>query len=104
MDYNPESSFDAVKFISPFRAFYEEMGRKFIPWMDETVERSWKELCNEHEDVRAFVGEVLAFSQNVKVGVTAHLTSRFLLANVVAAKTVDPFRRSVREGMYLTWT
>ncbi|EFI28576.1 membrane protein [Coprinopsis cinerea okayama7 len=66
MDYNPEMSFDVVKVISLWRAFYEELGRKFVPWTDETVERSWTQISNEHDDVRAFIGEILAFSQNIK--------------------------------------
>lgn len=52
MDYNPEMSFDAVKVIALFRSFYEELGRKFVCWVDETVERTWKEIHNEHDDVR----------------------------------------------------
>ncbi|KDR84809.1 hypothetical protein GALMADRAFT_217878 [Galerina marginata CBS 339.88] len=66
LDFNVELSFDAVKIISLFRAFFEELGRKFTPWMDMTVERSWSEIHGEHDDVRAFISEILAFSQNVK--------------------------------------
>lgn len=66
MDYNPEMSFDAVKVITLFRSLYEELGRKFTAWTDETVKRAWAEIHNEHDHVRAFIGEILAFSQNVK--------------------------------------
>ncbi|KAF5337122.1 hypothetical protein D9611_003196 [Ephemerocybe angulata] len=66
MDYNPEMSFDAVKVITLFRCLYEELGRKFFSWTDETVKRAWGEIHNEHDHVRAFIGEILAFSQNVK--------------------------------------
>ncbi|KAF9056646.1 hypothetical protein BJ165DRAFT_1522537 [Panaeolus papilionaceus] len=65
LDFNAELSFDVVKVIALFRAFFEEMGRKFVPWTNDMVERSWKEVCSEHDDVRAFIGEILAFSQNV---------------------------------------
>ncbi|RXW16590.1 hypothetical protein EST38_g9267 [Candolleomyces aberdarensis] len=66
MDYNPEMSFDAVKVIALFRSFYEELGRKFVCWVDETVKRTWTEIHNEHDDVRAFIGEMLAFSENIR--------------------------------------
>lgn len=87
LDFNTELSFDAVKVIAPFRAFFEELGRKFMPWVDQTVERSWAEIHGEHDDVyfsffvpspcllaicvphqvRAFISEILAFSHNIKV-------------------------------------
>ncbi|EDR15426.1 uncharacterized protein LACBIDRAFT_301740 [Laccaria bicolor S238N-H82] len=66
MDYNAEMSFDAVKIISLFRSFYEELGRKFSPWVDDAVRRSWAEIHSEHDDVRAFISEILAFSENIK--------------------------------------
>lgn len=84
LDFNAELSFDAVKILALFRTFWEELGRKFDAWTDETVERSWFEIHGEHEDVgffagslitdvdcfcqvRAFIAEILAFSQNIKV-------------------------------------
>ncbi|KAF8203239.1 hypothetical protein BJ912DRAFT_842338 [Pholiota molesta] len=66
LDFNAELSFDAVKIIALYRAFFEELGRKFMPWVDDAVERSWSEIHGEHDDVRAFISEVLAFSQNIK--------------------------------------
>ncbi|KAF8971515.1 hypothetical protein BDZ97DRAFT_1913988 [Flammula alnicola] len=65
-DFNTELSFDAVKIITLFRASFEELGRKFMPWTDGTVGRSWSEIHGEHDDVRAFISEILAFSQNIK--------------------------------------
>lgn len=52
LDFNAELSFDAVKVIALYRAFFEELGRKFMPWVDDTVERSWSEIHGEHDDVR----------------------------------------------------
>lgn len=52
LDFNAELSFDVFKVISLFRAFYEELGRKFTPWIDEVVEHAWKQIHGEHEDVR----------------------------------------------------
>ncbi|KAF9472467.1 hypothetical protein BDN70DRAFT_886944 [Pholiota conissans] len=66
LDFNAELSFDAVKVIALYRAFFEELGRKFMPWVDATVDRSWVEIHSEHDDVRAFISEILAFSQNIK--------------------------------------
>ncbi|KAF9014988.1 hypothetical protein BDQ17DRAFT_1418116 [Cyathus striatus] len=65
-DFNAELSFDAVKVLSLYRAFFEELGRKSVSWMDDAVERSWHEIRSEHEDVRAFIGEILAFTENIK--------------------------------------
>jgi len=51
MDYNGESSFDAIRTLSLFRAFYEELNWKFSAWADETIARCWPEICSEHDDV-----------------------------------------------------
>lgn len=51
IDYNAEMTFDAVKVLSLFRAFYEELGRKFSAWTDDALARSWAELNSEHDDV-----------------------------------------------------
>ncbi|XP_006454756.1 hypothetical protein AGABI2DRAFT_215246, partial [Agaricus bisporus var. bisporus H97] len=66
LDYNAEMAFDAVKVITFYRSFYEELGRKFLPWTDEAVERSWAEISSEHDDVRAYIGDILVFSENIK--------------------------------------
>ncbi|KAH9487110.1 Proteasome activator complex subunit 4 [Psilocybe cubensis] len=66
LDFNSELSFDAVKVITLYRAFFEELRRKFGPWTDDTVQRCWREIHSEHEDVRAFISEIFAFSENVK--------------------------------------
>ncbi|KAF8624763.1 hypothetical protein AX15_005657 [Amanita polypyramis BW_CC] len=65
LDFNAELAFDAVKVLSLFRAFYEGLGRKFIPWTDDTIERFWKEISSEHDEVRAMVGEVLVFTEYI---------------------------------------
>ncbi|KAJ7275353.1 hypothetical protein B0H12DRAFT_1086888 [Mycena haematopus] len=67
MDYQPELAFDATKIFSVFKAFYEELNWKFTAWTDRVVERCWDQLVtNEHEDVRALIAEVLAFSNKIK--------------------------------------
>ncbi|KAF8898398.1 hypothetical protein BD779DRAFT_1607219 [Infundibulicybe gibba] len=66
MDYNGEMSFDAVKILSLFRAFYEELGWKFSAWADDAVERCWNEINSEHDDVRAYIGEIFAFTESIK--------------------------------------
>lgn len=65
LDFSSEMSFDAVKVLSLFRAFYEELGIKFTPWVNNTLSRCWPELHSEHDDVRAYVGEILAFTENI---------------------------------------
>jgi proteasome activator subunit 4 len=66
MDYNGESSFDAIKILIFFRQFYEELNWKFSAWMDSMVQRCWPEISGEHDEVRAYVGEILAFSGKIK--------------------------------------
>ncbi|KAH7923993.1 hypothetical protein BV22DRAFT_1196262 [Leucogyrophana mollusca] len=66
MDYNSQSSFDSVKVLALFRAFYSQMGWKFSAWVDGSLERFWPELHSEHDDVRAHVGEMLAFCTKIK--------------------------------------
>ncbi|KAJ3576138.1 hypothetical protein NP233_g640 [Leucocoprinus birnbaumii] len=73
LDYNAEMAFDAVKVATLYRAFYEELGRKFMAWTDETVERSWAEISSEHDDVRAYIGDILVFSENIKASFSAEL-------------------------------
>ncbi|RDB28522.1 Proteasome activator complex subunit 4 [Hypsizygus marmoreus] len=65
IDFNAEMTFDAVKVLSLFRAFYEELGRKFVAWTGDVVARSWAEISSEHDEVRAYIGEILAFSQKI---------------------------------------
>ena len=51
VDFNAESTFDVVKVLCFFRAFYEEMNRKFTVWADEVLKRCWPEISSEHDDV-----------------------------------------------------
>ncbi|KAL0950828.1 hypothetical protein HGRIS_007590 [Hohenbuehelia grisea] len=66
MDYNGESSFDAIKVLSPFRSLYQELDWKFSAWADETMSLFWSEISSDHDDVRAYIGEMLAFSAKIK--------------------------------------
>ncbi|KAF5374850.1 hypothetical protein D9758_000077 [Tetrapyrgos nigripes] len=66
LDFNAELSFDVVKILSPFRSSYEELGWKFSPWIDETVERCWLEIHSDHDDVRAYIAEIFAFADKIK--------------------------------------
>ena len=52
VDFNAESTFDIVKVLCFFRAFYEQLGIKFTPWVSDTLNRCWAELKCEHDDVR----------------------------------------------------
>ncbi|KAF5384678.1 hypothetical protein D9757_006201 [Collybiopsis confluens] len=65
-DLNTELSFDAIKILSLFRSCYEELGWKFSAWLDEAVERYWREIHGDHDDVRAYIAEFLAFSDKIK--------------------------------------
>ncbi|KAG6902315.1 hypothetical protein C0995_001694 [Termitomyces sp. Mi166 len=66
IDYDAEMTFDGVKVLSLFRAFYEELGRKFDAWAEDTLARTWAEISSEHDDLRAYIGEILAFTQKLR--------------------------------------
>lgn len=51
LEYDAELAFDATKVLSFFRATYEELGRKFLPWTDDVISRCWVEINSEHDDV-----------------------------------------------------
>jgi proteasome activator subunit 4 len=51
MDFNGESSFDAVKVLSLFQSFYEGLNWKFSAWIDEVLDRCWSQIHSEHDDV-----------------------------------------------------
>ena len=72
IDYNAEMTFDAVKVLSLFRAFYEELGRKFSPWTNDTLARSWAELTCERDDVSISlsISAILIFSRFVPISAT----------------------------------
>jgi hypothetical protein len=74
LDYNTEMAFDAVKIATLYRAFYEDLGRKFMAWTDETVERSWAEIASEHDDVcNCLFGWVQFHSPYVRCGLTLEI-------------------------------
>jgi proteasome activator subunit 4 len=64
LDFNGESSFDAVKILSFFRSFYDEMDWKFSAWTDDVVKRCWPEICGEHDDVSDFFLATLIVTVN----------------------------------------
>lgn len=52
VDFNGESTTEVVQVLCFFRAFYEELGLKFLPWTESTLSRCWAELSRtEHDDV-----------------------------------------------------
>ena len=51
VDFNAELTFDTVKVLCFFRAFYEEMNWKFYAWTDDVLKRCWPEITGEHDDV-----------------------------------------------------
>lgn len=66
LDFNSELSFDVVKVLALYRAFYEELGFKFSAWSDEVVDRCWQEIHCEHDEARAYIGDILAFTDRIK--------------------------------------
>ncbi|PCH33392.1 ARM repeat-containing protein [Wolfiporia cocos MD-104 SS10] len=63
VDFNGESNIEIVQVLCFFRAFYEELGLKFAPWVENAVHRCWSEISrSEHDDVLAYISELLTFS------------------------------------------
>ncbi|GJJ09449.1 hypothetical protein Clacol_003672 [Clathrus columnatus] len=62
VDFNGESSFEAIKFASFHRGVAEEMGWKFTAWIDDTIERYWREIASEHDEVRGYIADAFALT------------------------------------------
>ncbi|KAI0343952.1 hypothetical protein BDW22DRAFT_1355187 [Trametopsis cervina] len=64
-DFNAETTFDVIKMLSFFRALYEELEWKFTAWSDDVLRRCWSEIQTEHDDVLAYISELLAFTDKI---------------------------------------
>lgn len=105
MDYNAESSFDAVRILCFIRAFYEELNWQSAAWMDDILHRMWQELVGEHDDVsrapfmceiiltfgqvRDYIADIMVFASKVQVSIDV----RFLGAAVTCAYHSGGLRR-----------
>lgn len=67
MDCNSESSFDAVKVASFHHGMLETFGWKFTAWTDMTIQRYWKEIHSEHDELRSYIADALEISGEIKV-------------------------------------
>jgi proteasome activator subunit 4 len=67
MDCNSESSFDAVKIAAFHRGLAEEFGWKFTAWIDSSIQRYWKDIHSEHDEVRSYIADALELSGNIMV-------------------------------------
>lgn len=81
VDLNTEMSFDAIKRLSLFRSCYEELGWKYSAWLDGVVDRYWREIHSDHDDVRAYIAELLAFGDKIRVRSIYWLTIHILTMN-----------------------
>lgn len=61
LDFNGESSFDALKVLSLLRAVYEELNWKFSAWIDDIVARCWPQIYSEHDEVIKCTNLILLF-------------------------------------------
>ena len=98
VDFNGESTFAISQVLCFYRAFYEELGWRFEPWADDMIARAWPEIGCEHDEVRSYIGEMLAVAEKAKV---SHHPPQFSRSDIVIAptKTIDSNHRSVRGGM-----
>jgi len=87
--------------LSLFRAFYEELRRKFIPWSDDTVARCWDEISSEHDEVRAMIGEVLAFTDYIMWNPTPSLSNAETLTKECRLLPVEVDVMGVRGDYHL---
>ena len=67
VDFNGESTFGISQVLCFYRAFYEELGWRFEPWADDMIARIWPEIGCEHDEVRSYIGEMLAVAEKAKV-------------------------------------
>jgi len=67
VDFNGESTFGISQVLCFYRAFYEELGWRFEPWADDMIARAWPEIGCEHDEVRSYIGEMLAVAEKAKV-------------------------------------
>jgi len=67
VDFNGESTFGISQVLCFYRAFYEELGWRFEPWADDMIARAWPEIKCEHDEVRSYIGEMLAVAEKAKV-------------------------------------
>ncbi|KAJ3973169.1 hypothetical protein EV361DRAFT_980091 [Lentinula raphanica] len=88
-DLNTELSFDAIKILSLFRSCYEELGWKSTAWLDDAVDRYWNELHSDHDDVRSYIAELLAFADKIKWQPRPSLPTVEVLAKECRALPVD---------------
>ncbi|TBU39582.1 hypothetical protein BD309DRAFT_1022044 [Dichomitus squalens] len=65
VDFKGESTFEIVQVLCFFRAFYEQLGIKFTPWVEDALDRCWAELKCDHEEVLAYLSEILAFTEKI---------------------------------------
>ena len=56
-----------MRYVSLQRGMAEELGRKFSAWTTESVERYWKEIHSEHDEVRTSIADVLELSEKIMV-------------------------------------
>ena len=100
VDFNGESTFAISQVLCFYRAFYEELGWRFEPWADDMIARAWPEIGCEHDEVRSYIGEMLAVAEKAKV---SGWPLRFSRSNAVLVsaptETVRSNHRSVCEGM-----
>lgn len=117
VDFNGESSFDAVKVLSLFRSFYEGLDWKFSAWTDEVLDRFWSQIHSEHDEVshlrykhitvlmiagcqvRAYIGEFLAFSGKIKVLFYIRTAASHFNNPSVETPTFCAHSRGLRKGV-----
>lgn len=87
MDFNGESTFAISQVLCFYRAFYEELGWRFEPWADDMIARAWLEIGCEHDEVRSYIGEMLAVAEKAKVSRQLLWFSR---SNIDASADLNP--------------
>ena len=101
VDFNGESTFEIVQVLCFFRAFYEQLGVKFTPWVEDALDRCWAELKCEHEEVLAYFSETLAFTEKIMVSgsVLSRFLSEYLMVRTVASEPFTADSRNVCSGV-----
>ncbi|KAJ3490476.1 hypothetical protein NLI96_g1377 [Meripilus lineatus] len=65
VNFQSESTLEIIKVLCYFRALYEQLGWKFSAWTDEVLRTYWPHIASEHDEVVAYISEMMTFSSKV---------------------------------------
>ncbi|KAG8874746.1 hypothetical protein FRB97_005668 [Tulasnella sp. 331] len=81
MDFNAESSFEAVKTMCFVRCLVDTLGWRFAAWTPEFLALYWDNIGSDHDEVLAYIADALATFCKIswRPQVTKPITQAFVL-------------------------